>query len=320
MPPRVIHGPDGSPLKSTATISQDGTDWLVVLESRSGGSGGRPPRNPEYDKGLLVLLQRIADADGAIVDATVEPSNGQIRNLPIEEKRLRGDGLTFPIRPQEHDLDSLRLSLMRAQRSIGLRPTSSNSNPWRRIQFRVRFPLSAPANENTEDFLLAPAAGPLSHTELLLSANALDESGEFAPHDTTDARQRVLASIARRQGQPEFRRLLILAYASRCAISGCKAEPALEAAHIVPYRGPATNDVRNGLLLRADLHTLFDRGLIAVQATTLRIAVAAELMHTEYAAFAGRAISLPHDVSHQPSRVALEVHFARSSSFKPLVT
>ncbi|WP_336979879.1 HNH endonuclease signature motif containing protein [Altererythrobacter fulvus] len=56
----------------------------------------------------------------------------------------------------------------------------------------------------------------------------------------------------------------MVAYEGRCAISGCDVREVLEAAHIMPYLGEETNDVRNGLLLRADLHTLFDLGLLKI--------------------------------------------------------
>ena len=48
------------------------------------------------------------------------------------------------------------------------------------------------------------------------------------------------------------------AYGGRCAITGYDVEEALQAAHIVPYLGPQSNTVNNGLLLRADVHNLFD--------------------------------------------------------------
>ena len=60
----------------------------------------------------------------------------------------------------------------------------------------------------------------------------------------------------------KFRDALIGAYAGRCAITGCSVLDILEAAHITPYLGPDTNHVTNGLLLRADLHTLFDTCLL----------------------------------------------------------
>ncbi|EAN8121017.1 HNH endonuclease, partial [Salmonella enterica] len=55
----------------------------------------------------------------------------------------------------------------------------------------------------------------------------------------------------------------------------------LEAAHIHPYLGEKTNVVSNGLLLRADVHTLFDLGLLWVNPADLRIGIAEALRHSE---------------------------------------
>lgn len=67
-----------------------------------------------------------------------------------------------------------------------------------------------------------------------------------------------------RLGQSSFRVLVTDAYKRRCAITGENTLVALEAAHIVPYANEGTHDVRNGLLLRADFHRLFDVGLVSV--------------------------------------------------------
>jgi putative restriction endonuclease len=53
-------------------------------------------------------------------------------------------------------------------------------------------------------------------------------------------------------------------------------------AHIMPYMGPATNDVQNGLLLRADVHTLFDLGLIAVEPDPLEVLVTPSVVGTHW--------------------------------------
>lgn len=74
-------------------------------------------------------------------------------------------------------------------------------------------------------------------------------SAVFDPTDLIDGRKRTITSVVQRQGQPAFRRALIKAYGGKCAVTDCDAEEALEAAHIVPYQGPETNHVTNGLLL-----------------------------------------------------------------------
>lgn len=67
-----------------------------------------------------------------------------------------------------------------------------------------------------------------------------------------------------RLGQSSFRVMLTEAYKRRCAITGEHTLIALEAAHIVPYSKEGVHDVRNGMLLRADFHRLYDAGLVSV--------------------------------------------------------
>jgi hypothetical protein len=99
--------------------------------------------------------------------------------------------------------------------------------------------------------------------------SALDELREaeqsspappFDPANQEDARKRILAEVVRRQGQKAFRNKLMAVFKGECPISGCRVSWLLEAAHISPYRGPDTNKPDNGLLLRADVHTLLTWG------------------------------------------------------------
>ena len=134
------------------------------------------------------------------------------------------------------------------------------------------------------------------------------EQQDFEPTSQEDARQRTIAAIVRRQGQPEFRNKLIRAYEGRCAITGCAAIEALEAAHIEPYMGKRTNVVANGLLLRADIHTLFDRGYISIDAQSMSVIVDTKLGGTEYAELRGKRIFRPRNRADRPNRKALEKH------------
>ena len=132
--------------------------------------------------------------------------------------------------------------------------------------------------------------------------------GNYCAESCTDGRDRVVASIVRRRGQKGFRRALINAYGGRCAISGCDADAALEACHIRPYRGPQTNSLSNGVLLRADLHTLFDLALLAVDTSSMTAIVAPELEGTTYSEFAGQTFSVPEGMLISPITEALDVH------------
>lgn len=90
----------------------------------------------------------------------------------------------------------------------------------------------------------------------------LGESDDlFTPVDDPE---RPLRLIHTRLGQGAFRALVTDAYTRRCAISGERTLPALEAAHIKPYAESGPNRTENGLLLRSDLHRLFDAGYVTV--------------------------------------------------------
>lgn len=145
----------------------------------------------------------------------------------------------------------------------------------------------------------------------LAQAEADSEAHEHLPPVDSDHDARVweLKAVAIRRGQPEFRASLIAAYGSRCAISGCDAVEALEAAHIIPYRGAHTHRLDNGLLLRADLHTLFDLGLIWIDEDG-KVDLAESLRGTEYSSLGGVSLRMPAKAGHQPNPAHLAEHAA----------
>ena len=93
-------------------------------------------------------------------------------------------------------------------------------------------------------------------------------------------------------------------------MTGCDVQEVLEACHIVPYRGPSTNHPGNGILLRADLHTLFDLGLIAIDSATGAIIVSDQLEGTAYGSLSGAKLAVPAEPALRPSPEALEHHRA----------
>ena len=129
----------------------------------------------------------------------------------------------------------------------------------------------------------------------------------FYPTSVADAQERSLRVITQRRGQKPFRDALIAAYDGRCAITACSVLDVLEAAHIYPYRGPDTNKVTNGLLLRSDVHTLFDCGLLAIDSDTMTVLVAPQLRDSEYGVLHGRRLCLPERSAQQPSTAALNM-------------
>jgi hypothetical protein len=135
-----------------------------------------------------------------------------------------------------------------------------------------------------------------------------ESKGEFVFRDFEDARRRTMANVIRRRGQPAFRAALLRAYDGRCAITQCDAVEVLEAAHIHPYLSDETNHVSNGLLLRADIHMLFDLRLIAVDTTTRQVIIAPVLLKTAYRELAGASLRAPMSPGMTPSIEALDRH------------
>lgn len=113
--------------------------------------------------------------------------------------------------------------------------------------------------------------------------------------------ERRLATVEARPEQAAFRSALIRLYGVRCMISGNRVAAVLQAAHIVPFSTEIAfrNEVSNGLLLRADLHLLFDKMLIAIHPDRSEVVIADTLEGTSYERLAGR------NVRHQASPLFL---------------
>ncbi|RZU12712.1 HNH endonuclease [Streptomyces sp. BK239] len=125
-------------------------------------------------------------------------------------------------------------------------------------------------------------------------------------------RRRAVAAV--RRGQDAFRRALIREYGLVCAVSGPAPAEVLEAAHLRPFATTERHCVDEGLLLRADVHRLFDSGLLAI-APDLVVAVAPALLgYAEYRALAGSPLHLPASAPLNRS-VVEELYFATTQTW-----
>ena len=121
----------------------------------------------------------------------------------------------------------------------------------------------------------------------------------------------ILARV--RVGQGTFRALVTDVYQRRCAISGEKTLPVLEAAHIRPYAQAGPHTINNGLLLRSDLHKLFDTGYITLT-NDLQVEVSGRIREEfengkEYYRFQGqKMLILPQQINQQPDPQYLTWH------------
>jgi putative restriction endonuclease len=115
-----------------------------------------------------------------------------------------------------------------------------------------------------------------------------------------------------RLGQGAFRVGVTDAYGRRCAVTGERTLPILDAAHIRPYGDGGEHEIANGVLLRTDVHRLFDLGYVTV-APDGRFEVGKRLKDEfengkHYYDMHGRQVWMPADPRHRPSPDALEWH------------
>lgn len=122
--------------------------------------------------------------------------------------------------------------------------------------------------------------------------------------------------VAPRLGQGAFRALVTDAYSYRCAISKERTLPVLQAAHIRPYAGGGSHELSNGLLLRSDLHTLFDQYYLTIEPNKKTLIVSRRIREQfengrDYYALNNRSLAQPSDTLALPATENLAHHFER---------
>jgi putative restriction endonuclease len=118
--------------------------------------------------------------------------------------------------------------------------------------------------------------------------------------------------VRRRLGQGAFRVLITDLYHRKCAVTGERALPTLEAAHIRPVAQDGRHSTGNGLLLRSDVHRLFDDGYVTVD-RDLRFRASSRLKKDfdngqEYRRYAGQRLWVPPSAEDRPDLELLEWH------------
>ena len=128
---------------------------------------------------------------------------------------------------------------------------------------------------------------------------------------TTGQGGRKHVPVKDRKGQPAFRQKVLTAYGNQCAITATRITEVLQAAHIQPYVNEDSNHVQNGLCLRADIHALFDEGLIALNPDySIIVSERVTAASKEYRKLNGRSLRLPSDPNLHPSKAAIDYHRA----------
>lgn len=166
-------------------------------------------------------------------------------------------------------------------------------------------------------------------------STATESAGSFVPHgfeelpeneqkilmelDGQDERRVVTAQQVRREQQGRFREALLRAYSETCAITGVNVPEVLQAAHINPYRGRKSQVVNNGILLRADLHLLYDAHLISVEPNSLSISLSGRLESTSYLRYNHQKLREPISADLGPNTDLLAVHYEQFRRENPVL-
>jgi putative restriction endonuclease len=143
-------------------------------------------------------------------------------------------------------------------------------------------------------------------------ARNLQAAFEWTEEAVAAARYANPTLIKPRLGQSSFRIAVLDAYDRRCAVTGERSLPVIEASHIKPYAAGGEHAVSNGLPLRRDLHRLFDLGFVTVR-PDLHFAVSPSLQDTWANGrvcydLSGREIGLPPNPTEHPNTELLEWH------------
>jgi putative restriction endonuclease len=149
------------------------------------------------------------------------------------------------------------------------------------------------------------------HVNTLLASVAQEEQNTSSVHEE-QARYGEPISILPRLGQGSFRVLVTDAYDRRCAVTNERTLPALEAAHIKPYSESGQHIVRNGILLRRDLHALFDKGYVTVT-PSMKFEVSRRIKEEfengrDYYSLQGSSLRLPANPTNHPSQEYIKWH------------
>lgn len=187
-------------------------------------------------------------------------------------------------------------------------PTTGERNDGSSKEIIILTESNLPTSSYTEviesDVVLAHDEINLLRADEAEGAESQDQVA-YNPEDG-DLRELVTRQIRARRGQQQFRDALREQYGNRCVVTNCGIVAILEAAHINPYRGDNDNHPTNGLLLRTDIHTLFDLNLLGVEPELLHVELHPDIIG-EYGYLVDKPLICP--IGIRPSRKALEARY-----------
>ncbi|WP_425044644.1 HNH endonuclease [Primorskyibacter sp. S87] len=287
----VLHCPDGI-CRPTKAEEWEGGDVLTPLAGPLRAEPGLSQEALQIQPGdELWIWTHEDDQFGRGWGLTAKAIAGQRRDT--------GEHLAVPV---------TKVELM--SRPFGFRDLGDGATGSRLLDYarsRRHYQVYLIKDADYDDFLrvVEERSVPISEEEKKRYINDRDVAIDRHKADllaASEERRRGLRKL--RPHQQRFRETQMERHRGRCVISRCRVPEALEAAHVVPHNGdPAFEAPDNGLLLRSDLHRLFDAYLWSIHPGSGKVRISSELKDTGYAKLSGK------DVEHKLAQEFLTFHF-----------
>jgi putative restriction endonuclease len=244
-------------------------------------SCGAPPGQPRRSKHPTYRCRKGHEFDSP-----------RVQHIDCQRYEAQFEGSFVPL-DGDVSLDRLRAARLKAVDQMSIQPLDVAAAA-------AHLRTAAPAAIPLLDSVTSPYFSSISDEEPAVREAAL--SNAYEPNGT-DTRAVTMRHLRARLGQPAFRKALFDRYGARCMVTGCGLDYVLEAAHISPYRGAVDQHPENGLLLRSDVHTLFDLDLVGIEPDHLTVRFHPSIASmAEYLAFEGASLRCE---GARPSRLAL---------------
>jgi uncharacterized protein YjbI with pentapeptide repeats len=281
-------------VKSLPQGAQTGSPVLLSLlpdtqEAIAGDRSEAVLANLTLDRPVILL----GENNGTKIDANIDAEIDADLTVTLAESSGEPEPISEPVDLQISQTKSPDLPLEFGARDRG-QPDLNQTKHYQTNHYQTNH-YRTKSNAEPEEFL-----------ELI--KQRMGENGHFAS---------VSLAIAKRRGPSTLRQQLLEAYQGRCSMTGCEVEPILEVAFLQPNQPTQNSDPSNGLLLRADVHTLFDLHLIAIDPETLNIIVAPTLRNTTYGSLHQKPLRQTTLAGFQPNQELLKLRLQWSSWFNP---
>jgi len=241
----------------------------IVIESRGGTADSNNYRYPDHAKLLRFVLDRLKENKLSRIQFYVaaRPAAPSKKYADNAERLLEIKGKS------EFDFLHIDISDLEKELKKGIKASGKKAD--------------AKGGNSTKRLLITCAANTIDWNTILLGEAQTANQSPMSDLDEYEYRL-----LKKRLRQSPFRKEVLKAYKYTCAVTSCKVHAVLEAAHIIPYSGRSSSNINNGLLLRSDIHDLFDLRLIKITSDhTIR--VDEKLNDSEYWQYDGRRINLP---------------------------